>query len=362
MTVRAAFVYRTDIDDPHCWAQTFEEGRIRLQERLGDVVRTTAHERVGEDEAGRDLLARLADDGADIVFLGSKGYQPFVLEIAADFPDTRFDICQGMRLAPNVSSFREAVEEIAYVSGILAGGMTRSGLIGVPVATGHEVVYLNAFALGIRAANPEARIHTRTVGSWMAPEREAAAVHELADLGCDVIGGALTENDTVVLTAAARSCYTTVRNSDRRHLAPDHVLVGNLVDWTPHYVATVEAVAAGTWRPSWRYYHAGDGVVFNTEPADFVPEALALQARRAAEAIRAGRLDLWRGPIRNNRGEEVVPEGRTLADVLTEVEPLPGLTAVETYLPTDAHDWLLDSYLGAPFHRPPRLDMRIKTG
>ncbi|MFF0574671.1 BMP family ABC transporter substrate-binding protein [Streptosporangium saharense] len=362
MTVRAAFVYRTDIHSPHCWAETLEEGRLRLAATLGDAVETSAHENVGEDAEGQRLIAGLAEDGADLVFLGSKGYQPFVLEIADSYPGTRFDICQGMRLAPNVSSFREAVEEVAYVSGMLAGGMTRTGLVGVPIATGHEVVYLNAFALGIRAVNPEARIHTRTVGSWMAPEREVAAVHELADLGCDVIGGALTENDPVVLTAAERGCHTTVRNSDRRHLAPDHVLVGNLVDWTPHLARSVRAVADGTWEPGWRYYHAGDGVVFNTEAAAFVPEHVARPAAEAAELIRSGALDLWRGPIRNNRGEEVVPEGLGLADVLTGVEPLPGLTPLETFLPTDAFDWLLDTYLGEPFVRPPRTDMRIKTG
>ncbi|MEV7012074.1 BMP family ABC transporter substrate-binding protein [Streptosporangium sp. NPDC051022] len=362
MTVRAAFVYRTDIHSPHCWAETFEEGRLRLAETLGDAVRTSAHENVGEDDAGRRLIEGLAADGADIVFLGSKGYQPFVLEIADAYPDTRFDICQGMRLLPNVSSFREAVDEIAYVSGMLAGGMTESGLIGVPIATGHEVVYLNAFALGIRAVNPDARIHTRVVGSWMAPEREAAAVHELADLGCDVIGGALTENDPVVLTAAARGCHTTVRNSDRRRLAPGHVLVGNLVDWSPHFVRSVRAVADGTWEPGWRYYHASDGVVFNTEPASFVPEHVARPAVEAAGLIRRGELDLWRGPIRNNRGEEVVPEGLSLSDVLTDVEPLPGLTRLETFLPTDAFDWLLDTYLGGPFVKPLRSDMRIKTG
>lgn len=82
-------------------------------------------------------------------------------------------------------------------------------------------------------------------------------------------------------------------------------------------------------------------------PGVLGPEPAASRARAAAEALRAGALDIWRGPLLDNRGEEIVGDGETLGDRYDGPEPDAGITRTDAYLESDQVRWLVDNVIGS---------------
>lgn len=347
--VRVGWIHRALVGDvASCWATGHDEARRNAVAALGPGVETEVADGVGRDEGFAAAVRDFAEREFDLVYACDSRGGLSVPPIAEEYPATRFEHNQGRTLAANVGTFRESRDEHAYVSGLLCGAMTRTGVLGCVGGTigPLDVQLATAWALGVRAANPEAVIHARWVGGYFEPdqpEREEAAMDELIGLGADVFGGCLTENPTMTRVAAERGVYCMGR--DRRSLVYPSVLDVAYVDWTPYYIADIRSVIDGTWRARHTCLHYRDGVVCNTPPADVVPAAAAERALRAAEELRAGTLDIWKGPITDHRGRTVVPAGSSLADVYDGPEPEPELTRADAYMASDQFCWLHESML-----------------
>ena len=106
--------------------------------------------------AVRDLAAQ----GHQLIFAASFGYLEPALRVAADFPQVKFEHAGGYKTAPNLNTYNARFYEGRWLAGWLAGRASRSGVAGYvagfPVP---EVVQgINAFAQGMRAANPLPRL------------------------------------------------------------------------------------------------------------------------------------------------------------------------------------------------------------
>lgn len=345
--VKIGWIHRARIGDVvSCWANGHDEARRNAVAELGPSVETEVADGVGRDEGFSAAARDFAERGFDLVYACDTRGGMKVFPIADEFPETRFEHNQGRVLAANVGTYYEARDEHAYVSGLLCGAMTKTGVLGyVGGRVGPlDVQIANAWAIGVREAHPDAAILARWVGDYFAPnqpELEEGAMDELIGLGADVFGGTLTENPTMTRVAAERGVYCMGR--DPRSLVHASVLDVAYVDWTPYYIADIRSVQDGSWRARHVCLHYRDGVVRNTAPAAVVPADAAARAIRAAEQLRDGSLDIWRGPIRDNSGRMVVPEGKGLADVYDGPAPEPDLTAADAYLASDQVCWLHES-------------------
>lgn len=349
--VRIGWIHRAKFtDSDNGWLRSHEKGRLDLEEALGDQVITEVIAGAGRAEGFEAAARDFAERGFDLVYACDSRGGFAVLPVAEEFPNTRFMHNQGLDVRENFGTFRDARDEHAYVSGLLCGAMSKTGILGciggLPGPTDMQIA--NGWALGVRAANPDAVIHDRWVGSYFADdqaERERAAVLELVELGVDTFGGTLVEMPTITALASELGLWSMGR--DPRSIDQPSVLDVAYVDWAPFYIAEAKAIIDGTWRARHVYLRARDGVARNSPPsARATPEAAAL-ALQAAEELRAGTLDIWRGPIRDHTGKLRIPAGQSLADVYTGPTPEPDLPADAMYLTSVQAAWFVEGIVGS---------------
>ena len=312
------FVYVTPVGEAG-WTYQHDLGRREMARALGARVRTIAVESVGEGaDAERVMRDLVAQQGAGLVFATSFGYLEPALRVAADFPDARFEHAGGYKSAPNLATYDARYYEARWLAGWLAGRTSTSGIAGYvagfPVP---EVVQgINAFALGMRAANPKATVRVVWLDTWFDPAKERDAAQALIDQGADV----LTHHSASPAVAQAAQASFRSRGvrvvsypSDMRAFAPDAQLAAIVHRWGGFYTRIAERVIDGTWRPEPVWGGIASGMV----DIDAVDGAVGkdvrdgLQAHRAA--IVAGTLAPFAAPLVDNAGTTRLARG-TLAD------------------------------------------------
>jgi basic membrane protein A and related proteins len=229
---------------------------------------------------------------------------------------------------------------------MIAGKMTKTNNLGFvgsfPIP---EVVrFLNAFAAGVQATNPDARIHMVWINTWFDPPQEKSGAESVLDLNADVLTGT-TDSPSLAQAAAARNKWAVGVDYDQSTYAPTAILQSDRFVWGPHYINSVKSVMNGTWKPVQLYYHMKDGLVEPTSPASFVPSDVASPAMSVAAQIKAGTFNIWKGPLVDNHGNVKAPEGKTLGDFL-DGNPEAGQTKEDAYVQSNQMNWALSNILG----------------
>lgn len=347
--IRAAWLHANDLDA--WWGYTHALARVAAERHFGSALQTRSWTDLGEGE--RWLTAAIeAARSSDVVFVCDAAVEPLLPAVAARFPAVAFVHCQGRRPTENVSVYRAARDQHAFVSGMLAGAATRTGVIaaveGVP--SPHDRRFTGAWALGARAVRPDVRVVVDWVGSYRADDQEARerdAVARVRACGADVVGGNLTENPATV--AAALRAGSWVSGHDPRMAADPGILDCAFLDWAPFVIDVIARLSEGRPLARDRCLRASDGVVRNSPAAAALPSWVRDAARRMSERIAAGGSDIWSGPLRDNAGRErVVPRTRPLARSASVDPPV---SAQEAYLDSPAFDWFPEGVVELPRRR-----------
>jgi basic membrane protein A and related proteins len=343
---RAAFVYTGPIND-HGWTNAHDDGRKALEQALGSGVETAFTENVPETADSQRVFEDYARKGFDVIYGTSFGFMDYMLEAAKAFPNVKFDHCSGFKTAPNMSTYYAAEEEPRYVSGMIAGKMTKTNTLGFvgsfPIP---EVVrFLNAFAAGLQATNPDAKIHVVWINTWFDPPKEKSGAESVLDLNSDVLTGT-TDSPSLAQAAGARGKFAVGVDYDQSSYAPQAILQSDRFVWGPHYINSVKAIQAGTWKPVQYYYHMKDGLVEPTQPASFVPPDVAKAAMDVAAQIKAGTFNIWKGPLTDNHGNVKAAEGKSLGDYYEGPPPEAGQTKDDAYVQSNQMNWALSNIVG----------------
>jgi basic membrane protein A and related proteins len=338
-------VYTGPVTD-HGWSNAHDDGRKALEQALGSSVETAYTENVPETADSQRVFEDYARKGFDIIYGTSFGFMDYMLEAAKAFPNVKFDHCSGFKTAPNMSTYYAAEEEPRYVSGMIAGKVTKTNTLGFvgsfPIP---EVVrFLNAFAAGVQATNPDAKIHMVWINTWFDPPKEKSGAESVLDLNADVLTGT-TDSPSLAQAAGARGKYAVGVDYDQSSYAPQAILQSDRFVWGPHYINSVKSVMNGTWKPVQYYYHMKDGLVEPTMPSSFVPADVAATAMAVASQIKAGTFNIWKGPLIDNHGNVKAPEGKTLGDFL-DGTPEAGQTRDDAYVQSNQMNWALSNIVG----------------
>lgn len=310
---KVGFIYVGPIGDAG-WTYAHNEGRKYLEAQLPNVE-TVYVESVPEGGDCERVLTQLAEAGCKVIFATSFGYMDFVQNVAARYPNVVFMHCSGFKTAKNVGTYFGRMYQPRYLSGLVAGKMTRKNLIGYVAA--HpipEVVRgINAFTLGVRAANPNAKVKVVWTNTWYDPAAEKEAGKSLLEAGCDVIA---QHQDTPAPMQAAeeKGCYGVGYNTDMRQFAPKAVLTAPIWTWGPYYVKTVKAVQDGTWKSEQYWGGMEEGVIDIGPYGPMVPEDVKKLVAQKKQEIIAGKLVVFAGPLKDNKGVLRVPAGKAMTD------------------------------------------------
>ena len=147
-------------------------------------------ESVPENEATvAAAVKRLVDEGTNVIFMTSFGYGAHMDRIAREYPRVAFFGISGEGAAKNSTTYFGRLYQARYLTGIIAGTESKTGVLGyvaaMPIPETHRDI--NAYALGMRVANPQARLIVRFTGSWDDEAAERESVARLQQKGADVI-------------------------------------------------------------------------------------------------------------------------------------------------------------------------------
>ncbi len=312
--LKVGFVYLTPIGDAG-WTYQHDLGRIALEKNLGDKVETSFVESVPYGADAERVIRRFASSGYNLIFTTSHGYMNPTIKVAQRFPNIVFENATGYKRAKNVGTYLARFYEGRYLTGIVAGKMTKSNIVGYAAAhpTPSVVRGINAFTIGLRSVNPDAQVKVIWVNSWYDPPKEREAVETLIAQGADIVTHH-TDSTAVVQTAEEKGVYAIGYHSDMSKFGPRAHLTATMHDWGDFYTRIAREVLAGTWTSSNVWGGIKEGMTLLAPFGPAVPNEVArlVEARKAD--IATGKLHPFQGPIRDQSGAVRVPAGEVMGE------------------------------------------------
>jgi basic membrane protein A len=311
----AAFLYVGPRAD-NGWTARHDEARLCLEK---DGVRTAFVESVPEGPDVARIEQEFIDQGFDVVIATAFGYQPFTQQVAKANPDKHFfGILPTIAPADNIQNYYGKLWDGRYLTGIVAGKMTKTNKIGFVAAQPIPSVIagINAFTLGVKSVNPNAEVNVVWTLSWFDPPAEKQAAVALVEAGNDVIAQH-QDTGSAAQGATEKGAYAIGSEADMSKVAGPKVLTGTMWEWCGFYKQALASVADGSFKPGDYYGGLEDGIVALAPMAADVPADVVALVEAQKKAIIDGSLDYWKGPLKDNAGTEKVPAGGTvtLADL-----------------------------------------------
>ncbi|AZQ69341.1 BMP family ABC transporter substrate-binding protein [Silicimonas algicola] len=313
--VKVGFIYVGPIGDGG-WTYEHDQARLAVEEHFGDQVETIYQESVPEGADAERALTQMALQGADLIFTTSFGYMDPTINVAAKFPDVKFEHATGYKTADNVGVYSARFYEGRAVQGHIAGKLTQSNKVGyiasfpIPeVIRGINSAYIHA-----KKANPDVEFAIVWAYTWFDPAKEADAAKALIEQGADVI---LQHTDSTAPQAAAAEAgnvYTFGQASDMAEYAPMPRVSSIIDNWAPYYIDRVQAVIDGTWTSDNTWDGIGPGMVKIGEISDAVPAEVKAEAEALRDSIAAGEYHPFTGPLKKQDGSDWLAEGETADD------------------------------------------------
>lgn len=243
------------------YSYAHDQGIVAMQKNLGlsdsQIIRKV---NIADTDAAatKTAMEECIEAGAKIIFGTSWGYMETMAELAEAHPDVIFSHGSGyMSNETNFNNYFGRIYQARYLAGIAAGLKTQSDLIGFVAAmdiTNSEVTGgLDAFAKGVAAVNPDAKVYVKVTNTWFSVDLENQAAEALLDLGCDVIA---QHCDTTApqLAAEKRGVWGCGYNSDMTAAAPAAHLTAPIWNWGVYYTAAARAVVDGKWAEFGNYF------------------------------------------------------------------------------------------------------------
>jgi basic membrane protein A len=306
------FVYVSPIGDAG-WTYQHDMGRLQLEKETG--VTTQYVENVAEGADAERVIREMAKRGDKVIFATSFGYMNYMLKVSKMFPKTVFMHATGYKMGKNMGLYNARFYEGRYLTGVIAGEMTKSNVLGYVAAFPIPEVLqgINAFIKGARSVNPKAELRVIWVNSWYDPGKERQASMTLMSQGADVLTHH-TDSTAVVQAAEEEGKYAFGYHSDMSKYGPHAQLTATTHHWGDFYTKTVKEVQAGNWKPTslWGGYAEGMIKLAPLNPA--IPADLRTRIAAMEKQMADGRLHAFAGPVVDQDGKTIIAAGQNMSD------------------------------------------------
>ena len=195
------------------------------------------------------VMRQYAEKGHQLIVGEAFAVEAAARKVAKDYPKVSFLLgSSGKPQAPNFGVFDNYIQEPAYLSGMLAGGMTKSNKIGMvggyPIPEVNRL--MNAFIAGAKEVNPKAEFSISFINSWFDPPKAKEAAFAMIDKGADVM---YAERFGVSDAAKERKVLAIGNVINTQKDYPDTVVASALWNMEPTIDLALKAVKAGSFKP-----------------------------------------------------------------------------------------------------------------
>jgi len=309
------------------WSQAHYEGLLDLEKNVPDS-HVAYIELVPEGADSEQVFRSLARKGFNLIFGTSFGYMDPMATVAEEFPDAMFVHISGFKTnEKNFGNLFGAMEVMKYVAGMIAG--SRAKMDGNPklgyMATfpiPEELRLGNAIALGMKRTCPECTMDVRWINTWHDPVKEKEAAASLFDSGVQVV---FTGADTPAAGDVAQEKGKWGVNYDWVGACKvERCLTTPYWNWGPVYTDIAKKTKDGAYKPGWEYFDADTGALGlygfmpGQTPQKGVQELPAEDLTLIQDTLKAAlegkftRFDVFKGPIQDNKGVEILAAGVSL--------------------------------------------------
>lgn len=312
------------------WSQAHYEGLLEIEKNVPDS-HVAYIELVPEGADSEQVFRSLARKGFNLIFGTSFGYMDPMETVAGEFPDTMFVHTSGYKTnGTNFGNLFGAMEVMKYIAGMLAGsraktdGNPRLGYMATfPIP--EELRLGNAIALGMKKTCPDCTLEVRWINTWHDPVIEKDAAASLFDAGVQVV---FTGADTPAAGDVAQEKGKWGINYDwYGNCKVERCLTTPYWDWGSVYTRIATETKAGTYKPGFEYFDADSGSLglygfmegqtpqpgFNDLPDE--DKKMIQDTMAAALAGKFTRFDVFAGPIKDNKGKEILADGAKLEQI-----------------------------------------------
>jgi basic membrane protein A and related proteins len=239
------------------WNQVAYEGVKDLAAEEGFDFAYTDQVGYSADDAAR--FARLyASKGYNLIIAHNSGYKDGIMQVAKEYPkvDFAYQDDNSVQTTNNVGGYNQNLWEAAYLGGMEAAAMSKSGTVGGVGAQAIPLVfaYYNTFVLGAKKVNPQIHFVSVYTGDWSDSAKAKSAALVLADRGADVLV-AFGDGPSRGVAAAAQQTNTLacgyIHSVDV--LAPNNVIGSVIWDAKKSFKLMVDDARSGSFNPGKHY-------------------------------------------------------------------------------------------------------------
>lgn len=295
------------------WTASQRRAADRVASEFGRRVEVRFVENVDLGSSADRAVDRVVDKGADLVFATSLALEPALAAGASRHPGTRFEQVRGTTRGANLGTFTGAYEETAYLTGMAAASVSRSGRLGfVAQFPQPEMIRIvDGYTLGARSIRPDATVEVAWTGSWWDPVGEDAAAGRLIAGGVDVIATTCTSLATGISALRANVPWSG-HDQDSSVAFADVWLTANITRWDRYYLRRVRDVLNGRWRSDGYYGDLRDGFLTLAPFGRRVDGAARGRIEAMRHRIADGSFDVFAGPLHDDVGRLRVPDEASL--------------------------------------------------
>lgn len=220
------------------WTYDHDVARKRLERTLGDKISVVTRYQVPNGENSYGPLKELMEEEPDILFATSPNMSAGALRLSIENPDKTILNCDFAQPKKNIMTYYAKFYEAAFLCGVMAGSMTRTGLLGytTTMATHPDSTFnLNAFCLGAQLVNPTAHVvNLNLYRVDMSDPYHMEARKELARHGVD-IAMCIHQPNTPLVRKGFPGVYAQLYLLQSNTGHPSECIGAAAVDWSVLY-------------------------------------------------------------------------------------------------------------------------------
>ena len=312
--LKIGFAYVGPVGDGG-WSYAHDQARKKLQAEFGDRIETSYVESVPEGPDAERVLRDMITQGDKLIFGTTFGYMDVMRKLADEFKDVKFEHATGYKTSENMRTYDSRTYEGAYLAGIIAGAMTKTGTLGVvgSVPIPEVLRNLNSFTLGAQSVNPKIKTKVVWVNEWFSPPKETEAATSLINGGADVLFQN-TDSPAVLKTAQEKGKRAFGWDSDMTAYGPKAHLASAVINWLPYYTKATKDALDGTWVTGQSWWGVKEGAIDIVSIAEDVPADARAKVEAAKAGLKDGSFVIWKGPIVDNTGKTVLDKDAVADD------------------------------------------------
>lgn len=321
--LKVGFVYARTIASSG-WTYGHELGRQYVEDLLAGQIFTKYIENVPENEDAYFSIKALAEDGYNVIFTTSPIFRTATLKCALEYPQIKFFNCSDDKPYEHMSCYFGRIYEPRFLTGLIAGAMTKTNLIGYSATspTSEVIASINSFALGAKIVNPYSRVKVSWTKEWNSHAKFTNVDSLLLSKGCDIISN---RNLKIPRDETKKyGVYSMLCSFDKDKNIPSKYLAAPIWNWGVYYEKILNNILNDTFGTILSMFNSNSklisfwygmdvGVVDIYYSKKYVPIEVQRLVEAMKKMITTYEFTPFMGPIYDNNGnlkleeDEVAP-------------------------------------------------------